>query len=141
MLPSNLYHTNYVQTDGANRGPHIPLSDVPCSVKSDVRINGVAPVRHCVGHPASQYVTAIRCLCVYSIPSLRIIKSWLVWRHQRHPAYKRVRTSSRGTATRHGVQYRPPNSGNETSLRKPEGILSNVVKISHSQKVQPRDDS
>jgi len=23
-LPSNLYHTNYVHTDGANRGPHIP---------------------------------------------------------------------------------------------------------------------
>jgi len=27
-LPSNLYHTNQVQTDEANRGPHVPLSDV-----------------------------------------------------------------------------------------------------------------
>jgi len=47
------YHTNYVQIDGANRGPHIPLSDVSRlavgsrSVKADVpvRINGVARVR------------------------------------------------------------------------------------------------
>jgi len=26
--PITPYHTNYVQTDGAKRGPHIPLSDV-----------------------------------------------------------------------------------------------------------------
>ena len=57
-IPSNLYHTNYIQTDAANRGPHIPLSDVPRSVKFDVRINGVARIRHCVGHPASRRLLA-----------------------------------------------------------------------------------
>jgi len=49
----------FVQTDGANRGPHIPLSNVSRpvgirSVKAAVRTNGVARVRHCVGHPASR---------------------------------------------------------------------------------------